>query len=76
MKLSKPITCCNGCIPPKRYVGCHGVCEEFITQKKEQEEYKEKVKAKKLTESYHHQASVNRVYRSKDFYKKGNPQEN
>lgn len=20
---------CNGCVPPKRYPGCHGGCEEY-----------------------------------------------
>lgn len=31
------ITCCKGCVPPKRHTGCHQYChqycEEYIEQK-------------------------------------------
>lgn len=27
------IKCCNGCVPPKRYPGCHDHCEEYIKEK-------------------------------------------
>lgn len=30
-----PITCCNGCVPPKRTPTCHfdGTCQEYLEQK-------------------------------------------
>lgn len=27
------IRCCKDCIPPKRKVGCHAYCEEYIKEK-------------------------------------------
>lgn len=27
------IKCCNGCVAPKRYPGCHDHCEEYIKEK-------------------------------------------
>ena len=36
----KTIKCCFGCVPPKRYPGCHGKCEEY---KKEKAEYKKQM---------------------------------
>lgn len=27
------ITCCNGCVPPKRTPTCHATCPEYIGQK-------------------------------------------
>lgn len=35
------ITCCKGCIPPKRQTGCHGYCEEYLEQKVELEKKKQ-----------------------------------
>lgn len=29
------IRCCNGCVAPKRYPGCHGKCPEYIKEKAE-----------------------------------------
>lgn len=29
------IRCCNGCVAPKRYPGCHGTCPEYIKEKAE-----------------------------------------
>lgn len=29
------IRCCNGCVPPKRHVGCHGTCPDYIREKAE-----------------------------------------
>lgn len=34
------ITCCRGCVAPKRYPGCHSSCQEYITQKAEHERLK------------------------------------
>lgn len=27
------ITCCRGCIAPKRHPGCHGSCPEYIKER-------------------------------------------
>lgn len=27
------INCCNGCVAPKRYPGCHGHCPEYLEEK-------------------------------------------
>ena len=27
------IKCCKDCVPPKRHIGCHGYCEEYIEEK-------------------------------------------
>lgn len=38
------ITCCNGCVAPKRHIGCHVTCKDYNDQKAEFEEKKEKIK--------------------------------
>ena len=35
---------CKDCIPPKRHIGCHGYCEEYIEWKGELERQKQAVK--------------------------------
>lgn len=35
------ISSCKGCVAPKRYPGCHAVCQEYITAKAEHERRKE-----------------------------------
>ena len=27
------IRCCTNCVPPKRHVGCHATCKDYITEK-------------------------------------------
>ena len=34
------IYCCKGCEAPKRYPGCHGVCQDYLEQKKEHDRLK------------------------------------
>ena len=34
------IYCCKGCEAPKRYPGCHSVCQEYIDQKAEYDRLK------------------------------------
>lgn len=34
------IYCCYGCVAPKRYPGCHGVCQEYLAQKEEHDRIK------------------------------------
>ena len=35
------ITCCNNCVAPKRYPGCHGTCPEYLEQRAELDKEKE-----------------------------------
>lgn len=40
-----PISCCKGCVAPKRHPGCHGSCSDYIREKAEhdalmEEDYK------------------------------------
>ena len=43
------ITCCKGCVPPKRHTGCHQYCEEYIEQKVKLEKEKQAEKEWKET---------------------------
>ncbi len=36
------ISCCKDCTPPKRRIGCHGYCEEYIKEKVVLEQIREK----------------------------------
>lgn len=45
------INCCNGCVAPKRHIGCHATCEEYIFQKSEHEKGLEKIREFKKIES-------------------------
>lgn len=38
------IKCCKDCIAPKRYPGCHGVCEEYLTEKAKYEADKKMIR--------------------------------
>lgn len=31
------IRCCNGCKEPKRHIGCHATCPEYIAEKEKHE---------------------------------------
>ena len=35
------IKCCKDCVPPKRHVGCHAKCEQYLKEKAEHEKMKE-----------------------------------
>ena len=39
--------CCKGCVPPKRHIGCHGKCEEYLEEKRDYELWKARVNAYK-----------------------------
>lgn len=34
------INCCRSCVAPKRYPGCHAVCQEYLTEKQAYESRK------------------------------------
>lgn len=42
------IRCCQECVPPKRHVGCHGTCEEYIKERAELDESKEEERKNRL----------------------------
>lgn len=37
---SHTIKCCQFCVAPKRYPGCHGSCQEYLKEKAEYDERK------------------------------------
>lgn len=41
------IKCCRNCVPPKRHIGCHGTCEQYLKEKAEYEKQKEYARAHK-----------------------------
>ena len=41
------IKCCKDCIPPKRHIGCHDICEEYKKEKAEYEIKKQKERAER-----------------------------
>ena len=44
------IHCCKGCVAPKRYPGCHAVCQEHIADKARHEEEQAAIRKKKETQ--------------------------
>lgn len=46
-----PIRCCEGCVAPKRYPGCHATCPEYLQEKEEYEARKAEID-KKLAVKY------------------------
>lgn len=47
--MKEKIKCCKNCVPPKRHLGCHNECTEYI-QEKEQREKENEIIAKKRKE--------------------------
>ena len=45
------IECCKNCIAPKRHLGCHAECPEYIGEKAAYEEKRKKAFQKKEMES-------------------------
>lgn len=51
--ISKGVKCCKDCIPPKRQLGCHSKCEEYIKEKAENDALNKKIRAiKSVDEDY------------------------
>lgn len=44
------ITCCNGCVPPKRHGECHTTCPEYTQQKAQHEAERERINQARLTQ--------------------------
>lgn len=44
------IHCCKGCVAPKRYPGCHAVCQEYIADKARHDEEQAAIRKIKETQ--------------------------
>lgn len=50
------IKCCKDCVAPKRHVGCHGTCPEYLKEKAEHDERAaEDYKRRKLNQDLNEQ---------------------
>ena len=56
------ITCCRGCVAPKRHPGCHSSCQEYIVQKAEHERLKKKYDEKNRISNAIEMDRAKRVY--------------
>lgn len=45
---------CRGCKPPKRQVGCHSTCPEYLAAKEEHEKIQQKIRNAKDAEFADH----------------------
>lgn len=43
--------CCKGCVAPKRHVGCHSTCKEYLDDKAALEAEKNTINAEKKNKS-------------------------
>lgn len=41
------IKCCKDCVAPKRHIGCHADCKEYLEEKAQYEKAKQKIKETK-----------------------------
>ena len=48
---SMKIECCANCIVPKRHIGCHGTCPDYIEQSARIRELNEEIHKKKMLQS-------------------------
>lgn len=46
-----PIKCCRGCIPPRRFPGCHAKCKDYIEEKAIYDAKMKKVREKQRLQS-------------------------
>ena len=53
MLFSNPNMPCKGCVPPKRYGGCHDHCEEYKAVCAEMQKIKDRVNQAKEIERLH-----------------------
>lgn len=44
------ITCCKGCVAPRRFPGCHAVCDDYRREKEQCEKERIERNKRKLTE--------------------------
>ena len=70
LKVRTRIHCCNGCVPPKRQVGCHGWWKEYLAEKEEQDNVKTEIYNNRAKENLVLQAKFDAVERIKKRHKK------
>ena len=58
------IYCCYGCVAPKRYPGCHGVCREYLEQKEEHDRRKAESDKENQTTGAIIGSQMNKVYKA------------
>ena len=64
------IKCCKDCKPPRRKVGCHATCKDYIDEKAEIDNNKEELKKQKCINKDANDFIVgNIVHRKKEFNK-------
>lgn len=59
------IKCCNGCVAPKRYPGCHDRCPDYIEEKAKHNEEKAAAYKKKAIEDGLNSQAISGVDRAK-----------
>lgn len=64
------INCCNGCVPPKRHVGCHATCEDYISEKKKHEETRAKIQKERKKENEFCEYIIRKINRRKQYINK------
>jgi hypothetical protein len=63
---------CKGCVPPKRYPGCHGECANYLAEKANYDALKAKDNEKKAVEQGIYRQRSDKVYQAiKNRRKKG-----
>lgn len=53
--------CCKDCMPPKRYPGCHGHCEEYLGEKKELDKIRERLARERKYNQDYYESSMAKV---------------
>lgn len=64
------IKCCNGCVPPKRQVGCHVWCEAYLAEKAMNDADKNRIYNGRVKESALRQQKIDACERYKKRYGK------
>lgn len=41
------IRCCKDCVPPKRFVGCHSTCPDYLREKEEWDNTRKRMQAQR-----------------------------
>lgn len=53
------IDCCRECVPPKRHIGCHGDCPEYIEERKQLDKETERLYRERMLDNAIRDASMN-----------------
>ena len=64
------IHCCSGCVPPKRQVGCHVWCEEYLAEKKEHDEIKDTIYENRAKDAMVRETKIRAIEKVKKRHKR------